>query len=388
MLRFVKKTKICPVKCTRAFASSSHPDFMNHRDAYGHKSTGSLIRSLLVFRMCTLKPIVNRANELLSLSRRILGAKMTENIVRQTFFAQFCGGESENDIVPTVRFLKKHHVGGILDYAAEADLASDDDNIGNTNNMNGVEDSNINVAREYDYVSEKECDANLEIFLNAVNAVHNATPDGFAAIKVTALGNPKLLKRVSTLKYETARLFERFDRDNDSVLELDEFVTGFTKYFKEKEPNEAVNMFRKFTVDDAKTSNLDLVDWKRFMSSEDISRLARQCIDEGPLYEASLSEEELELYDAMYGRLKKISELAHEKGVRLMIDAEQTYFQHAIDSMVLRLQRRFNKERCVVYNTYQCYLKDSSVRLQIEFYIHHRVSKTANLHSNTDTTER
>ena len=285
-----------------------------------------------------------------------------------------------------MRFLKKHHVGGILDYAAEADLASDDDD--STNNINGVEDSNINVAREYDYVSEKECDANLEIFLNAVNAVHNATPDGFAAIKVTALGNPKLLKRVSTLKYKTARLFERFDRDNDSVLELDEFVTGFTKYFKEKEPNEAVNMFRKFTVDDAKTSNLDLVDWKRFMSSEDISRLARQCIDEGPLYEASLSEEELELYDAMYGRLKKISELAHEKGVRLMIDAEQTYFQHAIDSMVLRLQRRFNKERCVVYNTYQCYLKDSSVRLQIEFYIHHRVSKTANLHSNTDTTER
>ena len=61
-------------------------------------------------------------------------------------------------------------------------------------------------------------------------------------------------------------------------------------------------------------------------------------------------------YEAMYGRLKKIAELAHEKKVRLMIDAEQTYFQHAIDSMVLRLQRRFNKDHCVVYNTYQCYL--------------------------------
>ncbi len=65
----------------------------------------------------------------------------------------------------------------------------------------------------------------------------------------------------------------------------------------------------------------------------------------------------------MYKRLEKIAALAHEKNVRLMIDAEQTYFQPAIDSMVLRLQRRYNKDRCVVYNTYQCYLKDSSVRL-------------------------
>ena len=279
------------MRCTRALSttstSSTHPDFMNHKDAYGHKSMSSLIRSLLVFRMCTLKSIVNRADELLSLSRRVLGATLTESIVRQTFFAQFCGGESEDDIVPTIRFLEKNHVGGILDYAAEADLAEEEEE---------SRSDIVNVAREYDYVSEKECDANLEIFLNAVNAVHNATPNGFAAIKVTALGNPKLLKRVSTLKYETAQLFGRFDGDGDGTLELDEFVTGYKKYFKEKEPDEALNMFRKFTQDDAKTPKLDLVDWKRFMSSGDISKLASQCIDEGPLYEASLSEEELGLY--------------------------------------------------------------------------------------------
>jgi len=334
---------------------------MSHKEAYGHKSTTSLIRSLIVFRMCTLKPIVNRAEELLKVSNRILGAKLTESIVRRTFFAQFCGGENENDIVPTIRFLKQHHVGGILDYAAEADLSSN-------SLQDETTESNMtkNVAREYDYISERECDANLDIFLNAVNAVHNATPDGFAAIKVTALGNPKLLKRVATLKSETARLFERFDKDGDGILEMDEFVEGFKKYFVENEPNEAENMFRNFTKfvtlgQDENEPKLDLVDWKRFLGSEDISRLTKQCIDQGTLYEASLSEEELELYDSMYARLEKIAALAHEKNVRLMIDAEQTYFQPAIDSMVLRLQRRFNKDRCVVYNTYQCYLKDSSV---------------------------
>jgi proline dehydrogenase len=46
-------------------------------------------------------------------------------------------------------------------------------------------------------------------------------------------------------------------------------------------------------------------------------------------------------------------------GVTLMVDAEQTYLQPAIDHSVQYLQRRYNQERAVVYNTIQCYLMDS-----------------------------
>ncbi len=44
-----------------------------------------------------------------------------------------------------------------------------------------------------------------------------------------------------------------------------------------------------------------------------------------------------------------------QRGVRLMVDAEHSYFQPAIDEAVMQLQRSFNTRQPTIWSTYQCY---------------------------------
>ena len=137
---------------------------------------------------CRNRAFVRAAPSLLAVGQRTLGPKVIRAAVKPTFFDHFCGGESERDLGPLLAALRVRGVGGILDYAAEMDIAGDDDAGGAASDYARTDAA---VARIYDYESEAACDRNKDIFLQAVQTVRNTSPRGFAAIKITALGNPR-----------------------------------------------------------------------------------------------------------------------------------------------------------------------------------------------------
>lgn len=53
----------------------------------------------------------------------------------------------------------------------------------------------------------------------------------------------------------------------------------------------------------------------------------------------------------------EMCQLANDRGVSILIDAEQAQLQDGIDNWVLYYMQHYNKERAVVYGTYQAYAK-------------------------------
>ena len=62
-------------------------------------------------------------------------------------------------------------------------------------------------------------------------------------------------------------------------------------------------------------------------------------------------------------RVDEIIAKVSEKGLMLMIDAEESWFQNFVDGVAYRMMEKYNKERPVVFNTYQMYRHDMLGRL-------------------------
>ena len=59
----------------------------------------------------------------MKLSRRLLGAKLFEKVMKGTFYGQFVAGEDEVRIQPVVLRNRFYGVKSILDYSVEKDIS-------------------------------------------------------------------------------------------------------------------------------------------------------------------------------------------------------------------------------------------------------------------------
>ncbi|SDS51890.1 L-proline dehydrogenase [Mucilaginibacter mallensis] len=67
---------------------------------------------------------------------------------------------------------------------------------------------------------------------------------------------------------------------------------------------------------------------------------------------------EQEEWKKVQARVLAICEKAYKTSIPVMIDAEETWIQKTIDLLALNMMARFNKQKAIVYNTYQMYRHD------------------------------
>ncbi|MCB9263306.1 MAG: proline dehydrogenase family protein [Flavobacteriales bacterium] len=75
-------------------------------------------------------------------------------------------------------------------------------------------------------------------------------------------------------------------------------------------------------------------------------------------YEKKLNSDEEAEFERFKNRVRLLGKTAAENGVKLLIDAEETWIQDVIDASAMELMKLYNKNEVFIYNTLQMYRVD------------------------------
>lgn len=79
---------------------------------------------------------------------------------------------------------------------------------------------------------------------------------------------------------------------------------------------------------------------------------------------ATLNVDEQQTWENMKRRVDNICRAASENNVRILVDAEETWIQVAVDALVRDMMEKYNKQKAIVYNTAQMYRRDRLIYLE------------------------
>merc|ERR1719239_1733270 len=201
-------------------------------------------------------------------------------------------------------------------------------------------------ARTFFYQGEANCERNLETFLRCIETVANTTQLQLSEViararryheEVTGKKGQVIEGRMAPETYEAKLEAAGVPSEKPDVKQ---FLDNMT--------------YDRFGV-------IHLFNWARPWPEllEDQFRVPNLKTGELEPLMSALTEEEGEQFKNMLSRIHTVFQAAKDMDGRVMVDAEQTYFQPAISRITMEMMTKYNREKAVVFNTYQCYLKEA-----------------------------
>lgn len=360
--------------------------FNDPNAAFKSKTTFELIRAYFVYVLCSSEFLVENNMKIMKLTKALMGDKLFVQLMKSTFYGHFVAGEDRFRIVPTLERLRSFGVKPILDYSVEEDLSQEEAekreveaSVSSTGtNLSGDATSlpqysvdktfadrryKVQSARTYFYLNEATCERNMETFLECLDAVKGATfGTGITAIKLTALGRPQLLLQLSEVIMQARHYMRELAGATGNVLTHHKTIQDLERYLSNVADQKEVKKFLEKVTSD-KDGILHLFPWSGIINEDcelsDTFRVPDPVSGQMRRLISQIPPKEEEMFRNMIRRLNTIVKTAQDLDVRIMIDAEQTYFQPAISRITLEMMRKYNTEKAIVFNTYQCYLKNT-----------------------------
>jgi proline dehydrogenase len=80
-----------------------------------------------------------------------------------------------------------------------------------------------------------------------------------------------------------------------------------------------------------------------------------------------LSEGDKASYERVKERVERLCSHAYNKSVRIFVDAEESWIQGIIDELAYEMMQKFNKDKAIVYNTFQLYRHETLETLKTAY---------------------
>ncbi|GAB5586383.1 proline dehydrogenase [Umbelopsis nana] len=237
--------------------------------------------------------------------------------------------------------LRKHGIGVILALSVETD-------VGDVQHADSLE--SFKVMNEK---ADRIMDATKQCVLSA-----SSQPGSFIALKITALTSPLLLQKITSI---LSQLYESVDQHASAQTMSQSLLCHVVA-----QHHGLVNVEENVPEIVHNHNEIDMVEFKHELL------LHRPAVMN--LLSNVLSEQDRQNWLQMLRRLDEICSLAKSCGVKVLIDAEQSYLQLAIDQAALVMEQKHNQlGNCpTVYNTYQMYTKSALHKLSVDMEVAER----------------